>query len=106
LHRELARAGALLGYDTFVRPKYDPDRGVWPLIKALVADGLGDHIAVGLDLAIASNWRRYGGQPGMLALAEQILPRLRAEEMSEPVIRQVTGENIAQRLVWQTPEGA
>ena len=30
-HHELAQAGALLGYDTFARPKYDPDRNVWPL---------------------------------------------------------------------------
>jgi hypothetical protein len=67
LHRELARAGVLLGYDTFGRPKYNPDQGVWQLIPALVAgnsvvfkilpeapllpsvfaDVIGDFVAVG-----------------------------------------------------------
>jgi predicted metal-dependent phosphotriesterase family hydrolase len=104
LHRELAQAGALLGYDTFVRPKYNPEEGAWPLLKKMVAEGLADRIAIGLDLAAASMWRHYGGQPGMLALPEQIVPRLRAEGMSESIIALLTGQNIARYLARQTPE--
>lgn len=105
LHRELAQAGVLLGYDTFVHPKYDPEQGAWPLLKKMVADGLADRIAVGLDLAVASMWRHYGGQPGLLALPEQIVPRLRAEGISHSIIAKLTGQNIARLLVRQTPEG-
>ena len=105
LHRELAEAGALLGYDTFVRPLYDPEQGAWPLLKKMVADGLAEHIAVGLDLAEGAMWRHYGGQPGMLALPEQVVPRLREEGISESVIAQLTGQNIAEYLVRQTSEG-
>jgi phosphotriesterase-related protein len=75
LHGELARAGVLLGYDTFVRPK--DNQSARRLIHALVADGLDGSIAIGLNLAMASMWRRYGGQPGLLFLNEQVLPRLR-----------------------------
>ncbi|MBN1965249.1 MAG: hypothetical protein JW910_11430 [Anaerolineae bacterium] len=103
LHRELAQAGVLLGYDTFVRPQYEPERGAWSLVKALVAGGLDEHIAVCLDLAIAAMWRHYGGQPGMLFLPEQIVPRLYAEGISESTVQKLTGTNIARRLVWQTP---
>jgi predicted metal-dependent phosphotriesterase family hydrolase len=99
LHRELAQAGALLGYDTFVHARHDPEQGVWPLLKKMVADGLGNRIAIGLDLAEAVMWRHCGGQPGLLALPEQIVPRLRSEGISEYIIAQLTGQNIARYLV-------
>lgn len=105
LHRELAQAGVLLGYDTFVRPKYKPEHGVWPLMRKMVADGQEDHIAVGLDLAVSSMWRHGDGQPGMLALSEEIVPRLRAEGIHEHIIARLTGHNIARYLVRQAPEG-
>ncbi len=101
LHRELARAGVLLGYDTFARPKYHPEQNAWRLIHALIADGLDHAIAIGLDLALSATWRRYGGQPGLSFLPEQIVPRLRAEGIGEASIRRLTGQNVAERLVWQ-----
>ncbi len=104
LHRELAQAGALLGYDTFARPQYDPERNAWPLLKAMAAGGLGDHIAIGLDLSTVSMWRRFGGHPGMVMLAEQIAPRLRAEGIDAPTIAGMTGRNVARYLVRRTPE--
>lgn len=100
LHRELARAGVLLGYDTFLRPKYDPERGAWPLLRALVADGLDEAIAIGLDLAPVEMWRFAGG-PGLLALPEQIIPRLRSEGFGAPTILRLTAQNVAARLAWQ-----
>lgn len=103
LHRELAQAGALLGYDTFARPRYDPDRTTWPLLAALVADGLGGHIAVCLDMALAEMWQHSGGGPGLLFLPEQIVPRLRALALPASTIRDLTGGNIARRLVWRAP---
>jgi len=104
LHRELAQGGILLGYDTFIRPEYDPEQRAWPLLQEMVADGLGHGVAICLDLGRPSRWRHTGGQPGPLALPEQIVPRLRAEGISEEVIGQLTGQNVARRLVWQTPE--
>ncbi len=104
LHRELAEAGALLGYDTFVRPKYDPEHGVWPLLRRMVAAGLAGSIAIGLDLALPEMWRHYGGGPGLLALPERIIPRLRQEGFDRPTIARLTGQNVARRLVWRMPE--
>jgi predicted metal-dependent phosphotriesterase family hydrolase len=105
LHRELAQAGVLLGYDTFLRPKYDPEEGAWPLLKKMIADDLADRIAIGLDLAEAAMWRHYGGQPGLLALPEQVVPRLSAEGISESIIARLTGQNIARYLMRRKSEG-
>ena len=101
LHRELAEAGVLLGYDTFARPKYDPDRTTWPLLVALVEAGWGEHVAICLDLALSELWRHYGGGPGLLFLPEQIVPRLRALGLPPQTVRDLTGGNIARRLVWR-----
>jgi phosphotriesterase-related protein len=99
LHRELAEAGLLLGYDTFLRPKYQPETGVWPLLRSMVGAGLRGHVAIGLDLARASMWRFGGGELGLLALPNQIIPRLRAEGFDDQTIVSLTAQNIARFLV-------
>lgn len=98
LHRVLAQAGVLLGYDTFVRPKYRPDEGAWRLLETLVADGLEQHIAIGLDLADATMWQRMGEGPGPRALSETILPRLRDMSLGDTTIANLTGQNVARFL--------
>lgn len=100
LHRELARAGVLLGYDTFGRPKYDPDHGVWQLIPTLVADGLAHSIAVCLDFAFPAQWRSFGGEPGLTFLPTKILPRLQQIGLDAATIHRLTARNVAERLAW------
>lgn len=99
LHRELAQAGVLLGYDTFARPQYNPERGVWPLLLKMVAEGLTGQVALGLDLAAASQWRHYGGGVGLEFLPRNVVARLHAEGLPAAVIHQLTAVNIASRLV-------
>jgi predicted metal-dependent phosphotriesterase family hydrolase len=82
-----------------VRPKYNPEQHVWPLLKTLVADGLSANIAIGLDLADASMWA-YRGGAGLNFLPEQIIPRLRSAGFDEPTIADLTGQNIARRLAF------
>jgi phosphotriesterase-related protein len=99
LHRELAQAGALLGYDTFVRPTYRPRQNVWPLLLEMVQGDMEDHIAIGLDMARSAMWRHYGGEPGLVALPDRLLSHLHGEGLSEEVVTKLTGENIARFLV-------
>lgn len=98
LHRELAQAGVLLGYDTFVRPRYDPETNAWPLLCRMVADGLDHCVAIGLDLAASSMWKHFSGGPGMSALMDGILSRLRSEGMNEAIIANLTAQNVVSRL--------
>jgi predicted metal-dependent phosphotriesterase family hydrolase len=102
LHRSLAHAGFVLGFDTFARPKYEPERRALPLMLSLLEDGLARQLTLGLDLADAAGWRARGG-PG-LRLLSALADRLREAGVDEADVRAVAGGN-ALRLVG-APEGA
>ncbi|MCW2954362.1 MAG: aryldialkylphosphatase [Conexibacter sp.] len=98
LHAELARAGFLLEYDTFMRPKYAPRDNVWPLLEALLADGHERSIACALDLADHALWR-FGGDPvGMAGLPDVVAPELRRRGAGPAQVRRLTGANVVDRL--------
>jgi phosphotriesterase-related protein len=98
LHRELAQAGVLLEYDTFFRPKYEPERGVWPLIGKMAAAGLAGRVALATDMADPGLWAELGGGPGLPASFATIKERLAQMGLSPAVIAGLIGGNIAARL--------
>jgi 5-phospho-D-xylono-1,4-lactonase len=98
LHRELAQAGVLLEYDTFFRPKYDPERNLWPLLQRMAADGLARQIALGTDMAGTAFWQ----ETGPARLPGEIVNRLLGLGLDTPVVRGLTGRNIADRLAGHT----
>jgi predicted metal-dependent phosphotriesterase family hydrolase len=92
LHRELARAGFVLGYDAFLHRRYRPDDRTWPLLLGLASEGLWEQITVGLDLVDVSRWSAGGG-PGLVSIADEVVPRLRAEGIPERAIAGLVGAN-------------
>ena len=98
LHQALASFGALLEYDTFYRPKYNPDMNLWPLIEQLVALGHSRSIALGTDMAEAELYHSIGGGPGLASLPGEIRKQLKERGIPEPARKQLLGENIARRL--------
>jgi 5-phospho-D-xylono-1,4-lactonase len=98
LHIELARFGALLEYDTFYRPKYQPETKLWMLIEKMVAAGGDLQIALATDMAEAGLYRTIGGGPGLASLPGEIKDRLTAMGIPEISVRQMLGGNIARRL--------
>jgi predicted metal-dependent phosphotriesterase family hydrolase len=98
LHTELAQAGALLEYDTFFRPKYNPEENLWTLIDQMVNVGLSDRIALATDMAESESYHSIGGGPGLASLPGIIRQRLASKHIPEHDIRQMLGENIARRL--------
>jgi phosphotriesterase-related protein len=98
LHIELARAGVLLEYDTFFRPKYQPEQNVWPLIHAMASAGLANSLALATDLAEGALWQHIGGGPGLAAFTNVIKPRLEGMEFPPEEISGMMGHNIASRL--------
>lgn len=100
LHHELAKAGAMLEYDTFFRPKYAPEQYLWPLIRHMVTSGLEAHVACATDMAEKAQWKQFGGEPGLSALPQYIAPRLSQQGYLPETVQRLTGGNILARLAF------
>ena len=98
LHAELARYGVLLEYDTFYRPKYEPEMNLWPLMRKMVEAGLENRVVLATDMAEEEMYKTIGGGPGLASLPGEIKSRLSESGISENAIRQMLGGNIARRL--------
>ncbi len=99
LHKELAQAGVLLEYDTFYRPKYQPEENLWPLIEKMVAAGLANRVALATDMADRQMYHNLGGGPGLASLPTHIRKQLLAREIPQVDLTLMLGDNIARRLV-------
>ncbi|HSK67206.1 MAG TPA: hypothetical protein VK888_09755 [Anaerolineales bacterium] len=98
LHKELARQGVLLEYDTFYRPKYHPTENLWPLIERMVAAGFAGRVALATDMAEAELYHFLGGGPGLASLPDEIQNELKKKGIPEAARKQMLGSNIARRL--------
>ncbi len=98
LHKALASLGALLEYDTFYRPKYEPGTRLWPLIDQMVEAGLSSHVALATDMAEPASYRSLGGGPGLKSLPGEIQEKLIEKGYPEEIRKQLLGGNISRRL--------
>jgi predicted metal-dependent phosphotriesterase family hydrolase len=98
LHIALTNLGVLLEYDTFYRPKYNPNANLWPMIEKMVSEGLSTQIALATDMAEAALYRRIGGGPGLQSLPGEIQEHLKLIGVTETARKQMLGGNIARRL--------
>ncbi len=98
LHRELADRGALLEYDTFFRPKYEPEKNVWPLLEELAVDGYSNRIALATDMAEAEMWREGKFGSHLTGLITVVKPKLESIGFNHDDLRSLLGGNIIARL--------
>jgi len=98
VHQELARFGVLLEYDTFYRPKYEPEKNAWSLVENMVQAGMAGNICLATDMAEAEMYTAIGGGPGLASLPGAIKTRLQTMGIPETDISKILGGNIARRL--------
>ena len=98
VHRELAKRGAYLQYDTPSRIKYQPENIVVELMRTMFDAGLGTQMLLGGDMARRSYWKAYGGGPGFDYLLTKFTPRLRAEGFSQSELETLWHHNPARWL--------
>ena len=99
LHKELARLGVLLEYDTFYRPKYNPAANLWPLIEQMTGAGFAERVVLATDMAESELYRFIGGGAGLASLPAKIQDQLIRAGIPEIDRKQMLGGNIARRLV-------
>lgn len=98
LHKALAGMGALLEYDTFYRPKYNPETKLWALIEQIASAGLSNCVALATDMANTALYHHIGGGPGLASLPGEIQEKLLRIGIPENECKQMLGGNIARRL--------
>ncbi|MDX1992583.1 MAG: hypothetical protein SF029_09340 [bacterium] len=100
LHREMASAGILLEYDTFLRPKYQPEQQVWTLLPQMLEAGYEGSLVLATDLADPRMWHHMGGNPGAVGLVETVMRRLQQLGFSEKTVASVMGGNIIRAMAY------
>ncbi|MGH8874468.1 MAG: phosphotriesterase family protein [Acidimicrobiia bacterium] len=99
-HLALARAGVFLGYDQISKEHYQPEAERISFIVQLAAEGFGDRICLGGDLARRSYLEAWGGRPGYRYILAEFLPRLVAAGLGEEAVRALVVDNPAGLLTW------
>ena len=99
-HLQLVRTGAYLSYDNISKKKYPSDSRRIEFIVRMVAEGYGQRILLGGDLARRSHWPSYGigGGPGLTYILWRFAPWLRSEGLVEAVIQDLLVHNPARAL--------
>lgn len=103
LHDELAREGVMLEYDTFFRPKYEPEKHVWPLLERMLAADLAGQVALATDMAERTLWKKGGG-PGPAAFLTHIKTRLERQGVPAELTTNLLGAAITRRLAVHVKE--
>jgi len=98
LHSTLAQTGIFLEYDTFYRPKYQPEKFLWPLITSMIAAGFEERITLATDMAEASMWSTLGGGPGLANYPQRISKQLNEIGLDRRNVKKLMGENISRCL--------
>ena len=94
-HRDLIAAGAYLEFDQPIRHPIGPDNPTVRIVAQLVADGAASQLMLATDGARRSLWTAYEGEPGLAALATDVVTALRAEGVSEANLSKILVENPA-----------
>ncbi len=94
LHFELAQAGIYLEYDTFYRPKYQPEKFLWNLIVQMVTAGLHKQVVLATDMAESAMWVT----PGLANYPHSIRQQLLEKDLGSEYVNDLMGMNIGRCL--------
>lgn len=100
LHQAIAAQGVRLEYDTFLRPKYQPEENAWPLLKTMLDAGYEGSLVLATDLADAQMWHFLGGGAGAAALIQHIKARLDGWGLPAATVARLLGGNVVASLLF------
>lgn len=99
-HLAVARTGVYLGYDQIGKERHDPDAERAEFVSRLVAEGHGDRILLGSDLARRGDLCAWGGSFGLTHLLRSFVPRLEKRGLSTAELNAILVENPGRFLAW------
>jgi predicted metal-dependent phosphotriesterase family hydrolase len=94
-HKEILSTGAILEYDSAFR--WGPETGnpTLDLVLAMVQEGFGTQIVLGMDAARRKYWKAYDGAPGLAFLLHEFVPRLKAAGLRSADVENIFVSNPA-----------
>ncbi|MFZ3086226.1 MAG: hypothetical protein WA097_06205 [Candidatus Hydromicrobium sp.] len=93
LHKTLIKKGVYLEYDTFLRPKYNPEDNVIPLLKDMILSGYAGKILIGSDIDNNTMWKNVGDSGGLGGFFESIEKKLTDQQIKYNNILPLMGFN-------------
>jgi 5-phospho-D-xylono-1,4-lactonase len=98
LHISLAQRGYYLEYDTFLRPKYKPDKNLWPLLEKMILKGYEDSIIIGSDIYGDDMWKELSQNGGLQGFFNSIIQKLDNLKVPRNIIAKIIGINVSNFL--------
>ena len=100
VHKELAKAGAFIEYDTIARWKYHSDERELEIFNEMIQAGFEDQLLFSLDTT-RKRLSTYGGDMGLTYILEIFLDMMRNAGISQEIIDKVSKKNPAKALAWK-----
>jgi len=99
-HREILATGCAIAFDSCSKERHAPDAERIAHLLGLLADGHGERVLLGGDMARRSDWTSHGGGPGLTHLPWRFLPWLVSAGADPAAVRRLVVENPARLLAW------
>ena len=88
IHKEIARAGAYIEYDTIARPKYHGNDVENKIILEMLDAGHEDVLLFSLDMT-RERLKGYGGTPGLDYILREYIPELKALGVGDTTMHKI-----------------
>ena len=105
-HKEVLSTGVLLEYDSAFRWPAGKGNPTIDLIVALVREGFGAQIVLGMDAARRKYWKGYDGAPGLAFLLREFVPRLKEAGLNSADSDRIFVTNPANCYAFTAPRAA
>lgn len=100
IHKELAKAGAFIEYDTIARWKYHSDERELEIMKEMIEAGYEDQLLFSLDTT-RKRLKAYDGEISLNYILDTFLGMMKEAGISQEVIDKISKRNPARALAWK-----
>ena len=99
IHREIARTGAYLEYDTIGRWKYHSDREEIKILQGMIGKGFEDRLLFSLDTTALRLGAYDGGEITLCYILDHFISMMSEAGISDTVIGKISQENPSRAFV-------
>lgn len=100
IHKELAKSGTYIEYDTIARWKYHSDERELEIFKEMIEAGYEDQLLFSLDTT-RKRLKAYGGEISLNYILDTFLDMMKEAGVTQEVIDKISKVNPAKALAWK-----